>query len=334
MVLKIFIYTLILFGGSNIFGHTHQGLKDTSATKILFLGNSFTGWNDMPVMLEELTKNSSHKIYVDKYLKYGGSLYELSQLDTVKNIINSLKWDYIILQGSPYRYAYPEEFNTTYPIMTALEYFNEMIEENNPHAEIILFMPWAYKDGKFWDEEEPDDYSQMQLKIYKNIILMAKKLDNKIAPVGWAWNKIVFIDEEIELFIRDLTHPTIEGSYLTACVIYVTIFNEELIANPYISEISKNSAEFLQSVASKTVFGELENWNLLTNISVDRLDSFTLNQNYPNPFNSQTIISFTLTESKLVKLEIFNCLGEKITSLIDYKMNKGLNSYIFDAINL
>ena len=36
----------------------------------------------------------------------------------------------------------------------------------------------------------------------------------------------------------------------------------------------------------------------------------------------------------LVKLEIFNCLGEKITSLIDYKMNKGLNSYIFDAINL
>jgi hypothetical protein len=329
--LLFLISSLLAFCFNNHSAKSNSSDIDSTQIKILFLGNSFTGWNDMPEMLNELTKNSTHIIYVGKYLWYGGSLFEISNADTVQSIINSLNWDFVILQGSPYRFAYPEDFSVTYPLLTALANFKEMIENNNPSTETILFMPWAYKDGQYWEESDPDDYKQMQLKVYKNSILMAKEFDFKIAPVGWAWDKIVNAEEGIELFQQDLTHPTVEGSYLTACVIFSTLFREELKNNPYTNNISKDIAEYLQSVATATVFGELENWNLLTNVAHQEIVQFELEQNYPNPFNSQTTISFTLLERSFVKLSLYNSIGEKVKTLLNSDISKGTHTLLFDA---
>lgn len=44
--------------------------------------------------------------------------------------------------------------------------------------------------------------------------------------------------------------------------------------------------------------------------------AFRLRQNYPNPFNSMTIIEYTLPESGVVKLSLYNILGEEV-KLID-----------------
>ena len=332
LIINLLIITISYNSFNYLSAKNNSILTDT--TKVLFFGNSFTGWNDMPEMLRELTKNSSHNIYVEKYLWYGGSLYEISNADTVQSMINSLDWDFVILQGSPYRFAYPEDFSVTYPLRTALANFKEMIEKNSLTTETILFMPWAYKDGQFWVETDPDNYKQMQFKVYQNSILFAKEFDFKIAPVGWAWDKIVDSEEGIELFQQDLTHPTLEGSYLTACVIYSTIFREELNNNPYISEISQDIAEYLQSIATNTVFGELENWNLLTNVSVQQPDNFELYQNYPNPFNSQTNITFNLSEKSSVKITVYNSIGEKVKDLLNKEMNKGNHIVLFEAKQL
>ncbi len=44
--------------------------------------------------------------------------------------------------------------------------------------------------------------------------------------------------------------------------------------------------------------------------------AFTLDQNYPNPFRTSTTITYVLTESAAVHLDIFNLRGQKITSLL------------------
>ena len=46
---------------------------------------------------------------------------------------------------------------------------------------------------------------------------------------------------------------------------------------------------------------------------------YSLEQNYPNPFNPSTKINFNLPKNSNVKLEIFNIIGEKITTLISNK---------------
>jgi hypothetical protein len=61
---------------------------------------------------------------------------------------------------------------------------------------------------------------------------------------------------------------------------------------------------------------------------------FVLNQNYPNPFNAETQITFELHEAGKVRVEIFNLLGEKITTLIDEFRPSGAHALRFSAANL
>lgn len=60
-------------------------------------------------------------------------------------------------------------------------------------------------------------------------------------------------------------------------------------------------------------------------------DGFKLKQNYPNPFNPSTKIEFTLPLESEISLEIFNILGQKITSIVSGRLNSGLHTYEWNA---
>ncbi|MCK4627109.1 MAG: T9SS type A sorting domain-containing protein [Phycisphaerae bacterium] len=53
--------------------------------------------------------------------------------------------------------------------------------------------------------------------------------------------------------------------------------------------------------------------------------------NYPNPFNPATEISFTLPRAAEVRLEVFNVMGQKVTTLIDKQMNAGEHTCVWDG---
>ena len=63
-------------------------------------------------------------------------------------------------------------------------------------------------------------------------------------------------------------------------------------------------------------------------------DKFVLFQNYPNPFNSQTKIYYSLFKSAPIKIEVFNSLGEKITTLFQGVSTSGIHSIVFQADQL
>ena len=54
---------------------------------------------------------------------------------------------------------------------------------------------------------------------------------------------------------------------------------------------------------------------------------YSLEQNFPNPFNPNTTIQFSIPEPSFVTLEIFNTLGEKITTLVSEELNAGNHKY-------
>ena len=64
---------------------------------------------------------------------------------------------------------------------------------------------------------------------------------------------------------------------------------------------------------------------------VKTLVDFNLEQNYPNPFNPVTIIKFSLPETDNVSLIIYNTVGQKITELVNGKLDAGKYSYQWNA---
>jgi hypothetical protein len=51
--------------------------------------------------------------------------------------------------------------------------------------------------------------------------------------------------------------------------------------------------------------------------------NFSLKQNFPNPFNPATLIEFSVPQTQHVTLEIFNVLGEHVTTLVNRYLTTG-----------
>jgi hypothetical protein len=58
---------------------------------------------------------------------------------------------------------------------------------------------------------------------------------------------------------------------------------------------------------------------------------FELHQNYPNPFNPVTQVSYTLPQDGHVRLEIYNLLGQKVTTLVDEYQEAGQKTVNWEA---
>jgi len=61
---------------------------------------------------------------------------------------------------------------------------------------------------------------------------------------------------------------------------------------------------------------------------------YNLNQNYPNPFNPSTVINFILPTEGMVKLAVYNTLGEVVEIIVNEYLGSGNHSAEFSPDNL
>ncbi len=97
-----------------------------------------------------------------------------------------------------------------------------------------------------------------------------------------------------------------------------------------------NSVEKLRSLASK--IKTYHKYGVLLDVEDNKsdlaVDSYSLNQNYPNPFNPSTTISFTIPQKEIVKISIYNLLGEKVSELVNSEFSAGIHNVKFNASKL
>ena len=61
---------------------------------------------------------------------------------------------------------------------------------------------------------------------------------------------------------------------------------------------------------------------------------FKVWQNFPNPFNPSTTIKFALHKPEIVKIEIYNIIGQKVETLLNKSMSAGYHEVEFNGENL
>ncbi len=66
----------------------------------------------------------------------------------------------------------------------------------------------------------------------------------------------------------------------------------------------------------------------------EKLTNYKLFNNYPNPFNPGTKIRFFLPEVGLVKIEVFNILGQRVARLLNEERPSGVQDINFDGSSL
>ena len=183
---------LILAGGLGLPGPAAAANPRAAPLRILFIGNSFTYFNDLPAMLEELAKAGGQPVLSWKgVLIPGASLEDQWKAGEARRAINREKWDYVVLQQGPSASPEGREMLLGYAGRFAKE-----IRAAGGRPAIFMVWPSASRTSDF------DDVSQS----YR---LAARQVDGLLFPVGEAWRAAGKRDGKLVLYsgTASIRHP-------------------------------------------------------------------------------------------------------------------------------
>ena len=97
------------------------------------------------------------------------------------------------------------------------------------------------------------DFKAMQAQLYTGYMEIGEQVETTVAPVGLAWQDGRTADPELKPWDRDGSHPSEQGSYLAACVLYATVCQKSPEMLGYTAGLPEGTAQFLQGIAAETV---------------------------------------------------------------------------------
>ena len=222
-----------------------------NAMKVLFVGNSHTYYNDMPKMVAELAAAAGMERPLHPVMEAPGGAGFAEHLANgrVQAHLSRDRWDYVVLQDQQQRPSFTfnrERVDKWFYIPART--LDVMIRTAG--AKTILFMTWARQPGDP-GSIEGDTYDKMQARVRDAYTTLAQEIDATVATVGLAWQSAYHERPSLPLWMHDGSHAQRAGSYLAACVLFATIYEQSPLSNTYTAGLSAEDARFLQRSAEQ-----------------------------------------------------------------------------------
>lgn len=209
--------------------------------KILFLGNSFTYYNDLPEMLSTLSGGTlSCKsvtrggAYLLEYSKEGSEVR--GKLDAL--LASGETFDLVVLQEQSLLPA-----TNAQKVLESAEEIVKLI----PDTEFALYQTWSYKRDTKKLESTGFSFEEMTEKLAAGYRQVGDAIGAQIVPVGEAFAEA---DRRgIVLYSDDDYHPNTRGTYLAACMFYRAFTGNSAAGLATVENVADDVARELQAIA-------------------------------------------------------------------------------------
>lgn len=207
MIRKVYQFAFFFF-----FCFTLSAQSDS--LKVLFIGNSYTYFWNLPHQINALAASKNIPLSCDQSTNGGVNLghhWNSERNLESKSMIRSSRYNHVVLQDHSLRaFLEPDSL---------YKYGNLLGDEiKRSNAQSYIYLTWARKDNPL-----------MQMKNNQAYIQLANQIGAKVVPVGPAWEKSRMLRPELELYDPDGSHPSAIGAYLSACVFYAVFTGESPI---------------------------------------------------------------------------------------------------------
>ena len=218
--------------------------------EVLLVGNSFTYYHGVPFMLEEIVFSQGWRLNMGVSLKGGQSYRQHCGLELTLYTCTRGRYDYAFIQGQsqePAQFAADPEGKKD--VQDAYLELCGVVRQVSPKAKIYVENTWGYpgvSNGGFASLEEFDrllDEGTSQL---------AAAAGTSKTLVGQAF---AAARDEFNLLAKDDKHQSAVGSYLKACVMYVTISGRRFHGSVPSCGLPEEDAAKLRRIAERTVLG-------------------------------------------------------------------------------
>ena len=237
---------------------------EAQTTKVLFIGNSYVGVNDLPNTFRELALSLGDTVEVASSTPGGYTFSDHIIYAPTLAAIGAQPWDYVVLQEQSQLPSFPIEQVETECFPFAAQLVDSILA-NDSCSQAVFYMTWSRQNG---DADNCASwppvctYDGMQALLRERYLQMAFDNEAFAAPAGAAWKHVRDTHPLINLYNPDQSHPSVEGTYLVASVFYSTIFRESSAAATFVSTLDPDTAAILRGIASSTVLDSLGTWNI------------------------------------------------------------------------
>ena len=232
--------------------------------KVLFIGNSYTYVNDLPALLSNVAQSAGDSVIYDSNCLGGYTLQLHSTNATTLQKIAQGNFDFVVLQEQSQLPSFPisQVQSSVYPFAKTLD---SLINVANPCTETVFYMTWGRKNG---DASNCPNwppictYSGMDSLLRMRYEYMANTNSALVSPVGAVWRYIRNNHPGIELYSADESHPSLAGSFATACTFYSILFRKDPTAITFASTLDSTDAANIRNAAKLVAYDSLGFWNV------------------------------------------------------------------------